>query len=70
VAAVPDPAAPKTKGQRREALEQSFQLSEALSHLAAGNAAVHKQLVHLLKPQNVVCDPDLVERVKAIAAQA
>ena len=41
--------------------------------LAAEDATVHKLLFevrHLLKPRSALRDPDLVERVKALEAQA
>jgi len=44
-----------------------------LNRLAAHDAAVHKllfEVLHLLKPQSVLREPELVERVKAFAAQA
>jgi 2-polyprenyl-6-methoxyphenol hydroxylase-like FAD-dependent oxidoreductase len=72
LAAIPDYAVPETEGQRPEDLEQRLAFSEALFQLAAKDAAVHKLLVevlHLLKPQSVLNDPDLVERVNALAAQ-
>jgi 2-polyprenyl-6-methoxyphenol hydroxylase-like FAD-dependent oxidoreductase len=71
LAAVPDFAHPKTEGQRPEDLEQTLKYSEALNRLAAEDAAVHKllfEVLHLLKPQSVLGDPDLVERVKAVPA--
>jgi hypothetical protein len=42
-----------------------------LNRLAAQDAAVHKlfmEVLHLLKPRSLLRDPDLVERVKAMAA--
>jgi hypothetical protein len=47
--------------------------SEALFQLAAEDPAVHKllfEVLHLLKPRSTLDDPDLVERVKALAARA
>jgi hypothetical protein len=73
LAAVPDFAVAKTKGQRPEDLEQALEFGEALNQLAAQDAAVHKlfaEVLHLLKPRSVLRDPDLVERVKAVAAHA
>ena len=72
LAAVPDLAHPKTEGERPDDLEQSLAFSEALNHLAAEDPAVHKllfEVLHLLKPRSALGDPDLVERVKAVAAQ-
>lgn len=73
LAAIPDFAHPETKGQPPEDLAQRLGFAEALNHLAAQDAAVHKLLVevlHLLKPGSALNDPDLVERVKAVVAQA
>jgi len=73
LAAIPDYAVPETEGQRPEDLEQRLAFSAALFQLAATDAAVHKLLVevlHLLKPQSVLNDPDLVERVKGVAVRA
>jgi hypothetical protein len=73
LAAIPDFAHPETKGERPEDLEQALHFSEALFQLAAEDPAVHKllfEVLHLLKPRSTLNDPDLVERVKAMAAQA
>ena len=61
------------KVTRPEDLEQVLEFGEALNQLAARDAAVHKlftEVVHLLKPRGVLRDPDLLERVKAVAARA
>jgi 2-polyprenyl-6-methoxyphenol hydroxylase-like FAD-dependent oxidoreductase len=73
LAATPDLAHPKTVGQRPEDLQQSLDFTEGLFRLAAEDPAVHKllfEVLHLLKPQSTLRDPDLVERVKAVAARA
>jgi hypothetical protein len=73
LAAVPDLAHPKAQGERPEDLEQRLEFGEALNRLAAQDADVHKlfvEVLHLLKPQSVLREPDLVERVKAMAASA
>ncbi len=73
LAAVPDLADAKTEGERPEDLEERLAFSEALNRIAAEDPAVHKLLVevlHLLKPRSALGDPDLVERVKALAAAA
>lgn len=44
-----------------------------MNRLAAQDAAVHKllfEVLHLLRPQSALRDPDLTEPVKALAAQA
>jgi hypothetical protein len=64
---------PKTEGERPEDLDQALEFTEGLFQLAAEDPAVHKllfEVLHLLKPQDVLRDPDLVERVKAVVAQA
>jgi 2-polyprenyl-6-methoxyphenol hydroxylase-like FAD-dependent oxidoreductase len=71
-AAVPDLAHPKAQGERPEDLEQRLQFGEGLNRLAAEDADIHKsflEVLHLLKPQSVLRDAELVERVKAIALQ-
>jgi hypothetical protein len=73
LAATPDLAHPKTVGRRPEDLQQRLDFREALFRLAAEDPAVHKllfEVLHLLKPQSALRDPDLVERVKAVAAPA
>ena len=73
LAAVPDFAVPKTEGKCPQDLEQALEFGEALNQLSAQDAAVHKlftEVLHLLKPRSVLRDPDLVERVKAVTAQA
>jgi 2-polyprenyl-6-methoxyphenol hydroxylase-like FAD-dependent oxidoreductase len=70
LAATPDLAHPKTVGQRPEDLDQALEFTEGLFQLAAQDAAVHRllfEVLHLLKPQGVLRDPDLVERVEALA---
>jgi 2-polyprenyl-6-methoxyphenol hydroxylase-like FAD-dependent oxidoreductase len=73
LAATPDLAHPKTEGQRPEDLDQALEFTEGLFQLASQDAAVHKllyEVLHLLKPQSVLRDPDLVDRVKATTAPA
>ena len=48
-------------------------LGRALNRLAASDPAVHKKVLevqHLLKPRSVLRDPDLVQRVQAVMAEA
>jgi 2-polyprenyl-6-methoxyphenol hydroxylase-like FAD-dependent oxidoreductase len=73
LAATPDLAHPKTEGRRPEDLDQALEFTEGLFQLAAEDPAVHKvlfEVLHLLKPRSALNDPDLVERVKAVTAQA
>ena len=73
MAAVPDFAFPETQGERPAAFERSLEFGAALNRLAAQDADVHKlmaEVLHLLKPRSALDEPDLVERVKGVAAQA
>ena len=73
LAAVSDFAFPGTEGQRPVDFERRLEFGKALNQLAARDPAVHKltaEVQHLFKPRGVLRDPDLVERVKALAAQA
>jgi 2-polyprenyl-6-methoxyphenol hydroxylase-like FAD-dependent oxidoreductase len=73
LAAVPDLAHPTTEGERPEDLGQRLAFSEALNRLAAEDPAVHKllfEVLHLLKPRSALGDPDLTERIKAVAGRA
>jgi len=72
LAALPDLAYPAARGERPEDLEQRLAFSEALNYVAAEDPAVHKllfEVLHLLKPRSALDNPDLIERVKAVAAQ-
>jgi 2-polyprenyl-6-methoxyphenol hydroxylase-like FAD-dependent oxidoreductase len=72
LAAVPDLAHPRTTGRRLDDLQQNLEFGEALNRLAAEDPSVHKllyEVLHLLKPQSVFRDPELVERVRALAAR-
>ena len=73
LAAIPDYAVPETEGQSpggsgAKARVRSGHCS-ARRHGRRGPQTVD-EVLHLLKPQSVLRDPDLVERVKALAAQA
>jgi hypothetical protein len=73
LAAIPDYAVPETEGQRPDDLEQMLEFGAGLAQLAATDAAIHKlwtEVLHLLKPQSVLRDPEIAERVKALPAQA
>jgi 2-polyprenyl-6-methoxyphenol hydroxylase-like FAD-dependent oxidoreductase len=73
MAAVPDLAHPKAQGERPEDLQQRLQFGEALNALAAEDPGVHRllfEVLHLLKPQSALREPELVERVKQLAAQS
>ena len=71
VAAVPDFSFPETRGQRPSDFERTREFAMALTRLAARDPDVHKLMVEvqaLVKSRSVLRDPDLVERVRAVAA--
>jgi hypothetical protein len=73
LAAVPDFVFPETRGERPADFERYLEFGAGLNRLAAEDAGIHKLLFevrHLLKPRSVLRDPEIVERVKAIAASA
>lgn len=64
---------PETEGQRPPDFAKSLQFFQGLTRLAAEDANVHKltwEVAHLLKPRSAYRDPDLVERVTAMMAEA
>jgi 2-polyprenyl-6-methoxyphenol hydroxylase-like FAD-dependent oxidoreductase len=73
VAAIPDFSFPETKGQRPPDVERTREFGVALTRLAARDPDVHKIMVEvqaLVRPRSVLRDPDLVERVRAMATAA
>ena len=73
MAAVPDFAYPETRGQRPPDLERSLQAAEALSRLAARDAAMQKLAVevwHFVRPLSVLQDPEVQSRIEAEMAGA
>lgn len=72
-AVIPDFIDPRTEGQRPSDLEDTLKFSAALLKLAAQDAAVHKLLIevqNLLKRRSAYRDPELIQRVKAMMAEA
>jgi len=72
-AAVADFIYPKTRGERPPDIEKTLKFGFALNRLAACDADVHRlmfEVRHLLKPRSVYRDPALVERVRAVMAEA
>jgi hypothetical protein len=54
-------------------LDRTLKFRRALNRLAAADPAIHQQILelqHLIKPHSVPRDPALVERVKAMMAEA
>jgi len=73
VAAIPDFSFPETKGQRPPDFERTREFGVALTRLAARDPDVHKIMAEvqaLVRPRSVLRDPDLVERVRAMATAA
>jgi 2-polyprenyl-6-methoxyphenol hydroxylase-like FAD-dependent oxidoreductase len=72
-AAIPDFIDPRTEGQRPSDFDDTLTFSAALLKLAAQDAAVHKLLIEvqsLLKLRSAYRSPELVQRVKAVMAEA
>ena len=71
--AVSDFAFSHTTGDRPPDLARRLQYSEALVHLAAQDADVHKLMVEvsqLLKPQSALREPAIAERIRALMVAA
>ena len=71
-AAVADFSFPETKGQRPSDLARNLEFRAALTRLAASDPEVHKLMVEvqlLVKPPSVLREPDLLERVRAVASR-
>jgi 2-polyprenyl-6-methoxyphenol hydroxylase-like FAD-dependent oxidoreductase len=72
-AAIPDFVFPQTTGERPPDFERTREFRAALSLRAARDAHVHKLMLevqHLLKPPGVLRNPDLLERVRTVMAEA
>lgn len=72
-AAIPDFIDSRTEGQRPADFEETLKFFTGLLKLAAQDATVHKLLIEvqsLLKPRSEYRNPELVQRVKAIMAEA
>ena len=64
---------PETQGLRPADFAQSMQFFRGLTRLAAADPEVHRltwEVAHLLKPRSAYRDPELVERVAAMIAEA
>jgi 2-polyprenyl-6-methoxyphenol hydroxylase-like FAD-dependent oxidoreductase len=64
---------PNTRGQRPANFDQTLQFDIALTRLAAEDPAVQKlaaEVRNLLKPRSVYREPELMQRVSAIMAEA
>jgi 2-polyprenyl-6-methoxyphenol hydroxylase-like FAD-dependent oxidoreductase len=71
--AISDFAYAHTTGERPPDLAQRLQYSQALLHLAAQDADVHRLMVEvsqLMKPQSALGEPAIVERARALMSPA
>ncbi len=69
----PDLAYPQTRGDRPADLEHALGFGAALYRVAARDPAVHELVVavrHLTRPNDALCEPTLVDRVRAEMAAA
>jgi hypothetical protein len=72
-AAIPDFVHPDTTGDRPPDLAQMLAYGSAVTRLAARDPAVHTltaEVQHLLKPRSVYREPEFVQRVLAVLADA
>jgi hypothetical protein len=72
-AVVPDFLDPLTEGERPADLENALKFGAALRKLAYEDAGIHKLMLevqHMLKPRSVLREPEIVERVQAVMAEA
>jgi len=72
-AEIADFAFPETKGQRPPDLARSFEFRAALTRLAARDPDVHKLIAEvqpLVKPPSILCDPEVLKRIRAVASIA
>lgn len=63
----------KTRGQRPDEFNERLNFNSALPRLATQDAAVHQtmsEVTHLVKPLSALRDPQFVDRVTALMADA
>jgi 2-polyprenyl-6-methoxyphenol hydroxylase-like FAD-dependent oxidoreductase len=68
-----DLAFPETRGERPEKFAEARQLEAALFRAAVADPVVHRAVIevgHLLKPQNVLREPDIMRWNEAVSAKA
>jgi hypothetical protein len=73
MSAIPDLAYPETRGERPADLEDRLNFVSALHRVAARDPDVHERLVavrYLLRPDDALHEPALVEQVRAEMAAA
>jgi 2-polyprenyl-6-methoxyphenol hydroxylase-like FAD-dependent oxidoreductase len=64
---------PETRGQRPPDFESTLQFGRTLTRLAARDPTIHKLVIevqHLMQPPSVYRDPELVQRVMRMMAEA
>ena len=72
MSAIPDLAAPSTRGERPANLPFVLQFGAALIELSARDADVHRldaEVRQLMKPPSALMDPALMQRVMAVMAE-
>lgn len=72
-AAIADFVYPETRGERPADIENTLKFGAAMIRLAARDADVHKlrlEVLNLLKPRSAFREPALLERVRAVMAEA
>jgi 2-polyprenyl-6-methoxyphenol hydroxylase-like FAD-dependent oxidoreductase len=72
-AVIPDFLDPLTEGERPPDLGNALKFSGALTRIAYEDPAIHKlmyEVRHLLKPRSILREPEIVERVRAVMAEA
>jgi 2-polyprenyl-6-methoxyphenol hydroxylase-like FAD-dependent oxidoreductase len=68
-----DLAFPKTRGERPANFEEARQFEAALFRAAVADPVVHRAMIevgHLLKPGNLLREPDIMRRIEAVSAKA
>jgi hypothetical protein len=68
-----DLAFPETRGERPEKFAEARQFEAALFRAVVADPVVHRAVIevgHLLKPQNLLREPDIMRRIEAVSAEA
>jgi len=72
-AVIPDFLDPLTEGEKPADLESALKFGAALTRIAFDDPAMHRLMMevqHLIKPRSVLREPQIVDRVKAVMAEA
>jgi 2-polyprenyl-6-methoxyphenol hydroxylase-like FAD-dependent oxidoreductase len=68
-----DLAFPETRGERPANFAEARQFEAALFRAAVADPVVHRAIIevgHLLKPGNLLREPDIMRRIEAVSAKA